>query len=738
MKLKEELENKANEKEETTVSKQEEKKKVEEIQPKEEKVEQKKPEMVEKKTTKSKKKTSLKANTIIETRKEESVPNTILQGNAEVTILGQETKKTEEQQAKVSMENGKEKDQESENQLNETKNKAQNNKEQNELAKNEEINEGRNQITKKTKKAINKREKNEAMHNEIVGNNETKETKNGVDQKKEKNETESEVVEKAEEANKEEQENRKISENETTEEGKAEKKKKSHRRTKVLAIILAILVFIGLAFSTVFALINKGSDKVIEGVQIKGINVSGLTREEAENRLNEIFSEQLKKEISLKHGEYETKLTPEQIELNFKVSEAVEFAYSRGRTGNILKDNYDILNAKWNVFEITPEYTYNDELLTTFLAGTQENLPDIVKQSSYSIEGSKLNIYKGEKGVAIEVEPLKKQIIEAGIDFSEAHIIEMPVTEVQPEPIDLNKIRNEIYKEPKNAYYTQNPFTIYPHVNGVDLNVSIEEAQNQVNASTEANVTIPLKITTPAVTTNHIGTEAFPDLLATFSTTFSTGNANRATNIRLASNKINGVVLLPGEDFYYNKVVGQRTAAAGFKSAGVYVNGRVENGIGGGICQVSSTLYNSVLRANLQIVKRSNHYFATGYVPLSTDATVSWGGPEFAFKNSRKYPIKIVSSVNGGKITISIYGCKEETEYEVIIQSQTLQTIPMKTERRVNPALPKGTTKTVQKGHGGYKSRAYRILKLNGTEVSRQLLSTDTYAQLSTIIETNP
>lgn len=685
MKLKEELENKANEKEETTVSKQEEKEKVEEIQPKKEKVEQKKPETVEKKTTKSKKKTSSKANTIIETRKEESVLNTILQGNAEVTILGQETKKTEEQQAKVSMENEKEKDQEFENQL-----------------------------------------------------NETKETKNGVDQKKEKNETDSEVVEKAEEANKEEQENREISEEETTEEGKAEKKKKSHRRTKVLVIIVAILVFIVLAFSTVFALINKGSDKVIEGVQIKGINVSGLTREEAENRLNEVFSEQLKKEILLKHGEYETKLTPEQIELNFKVTEAVELAYTKGRTGNILKDNYDILMTKWNGFEITPEYTHNDEVLTTFITGTQENLPDIVKQSSYSIEGSKLNIYKGEKGVAIQIEPLKTQIIETGIDFNKERIIEMPVSEVQPEPIDLNKIRNEIYKEPKNAYYTQNPFTIYPHINGVDLSISIEEAQNQVNASTEPNVTIPLKITTPAVTTNHIGTEAFPDLLATFSTTFSTGNVNRTTNIRLASNKINGVVLLPGEEFYYNKVVGQRTAAAGFKSAGVYVNGRVENGIGGGICQVSSTLYNTVLRANLQIVKRSNHYFATGYVPLSTDATVSWGGPEFAFKNSRKYPIKVVSTVNGGKITVSIYGCKEEVEYEVIIQSQTLQTIPMKTERRVNPALPKGTTKTVQKGHGGYKSRAYRILKLNGTEVSRQLLSTDTYAQLSTIIETNP
>ncbi len=709
MKEKFEEENIANEKEEVVVGKQEEKAKVEEVQPKEEKLEVEK---TEKKTTKSKKKTSKKTNTMIEMRQEEPEAEMKIKKQAEIAILGQ---KIDEQLEQIELE----KKEEAQKQV------------QNEVEKNAVVKKENQKISQEVK------ENNKVVNPILEKEKLSKKEKQAVE-KKEKSKLKKQEEENKEEANKEGQESIATGEDEKTEEVKTKKKPTSHRGTKVIAILVAILVLIGLACSTIFALINKGSDKIIEGVQIKGINVSNLTREEAENKLNEVFREQFKKEISLKHGEYETKLTPEQIEFNFKVTEAVELAYSKGRTGNILKDNYDILSTKWNGVEITPEYTYNDELLTTFIAGTQENLPDIVKQSSYSIEGSKLNIYKGEKGVAIEQESLKKHIIEAGVDFNSEHVIEMPITEVQPDPIDLNKIRSEIYKEPKNAYYTQNPFTIYPHVNGVDFAISIEEAQNQVNASTELNITIPLKITTPAVTTNQIGTEAFPDLLATFSTTFSTSNANRTTNIRLASNKINGVVLLPGEEFYYNKVVGQRTAATGFKSAGVYVNGRVENGIGGGICQVSSTLYNTVLRANLEIVKRSNHYFATGYVPLSTDATVSWGGPEFAFKNSRKYPIKVVSSVNGGKITVSIYGCKEEVEYEVIIQSQTLQTIPMKTEYRVNPALPKGTTKTVQKGHGGYKSRAYRILKLNGTEVSRQLLSTDTYAQLSTIIEQNP
>ena len=412
-------------------------------------------------------------------------------------------------------------------------------------------------------------------------------------------------------------------------------------------------------------------------------------------------------------------------------------AYNIGRSGKVLKDNYTILNVNLRKIDINPSFSYNEKTLDDFIENISENLPDKVKQSSYSVEGDKLIITKGEQGYTVKKDALKSLILNNVINIkSDGTTIEIPVEQTQPDKIDLNKIYTEIYKEAKDAYYTTEPFAVYPHENGVDFAISMDEANNLLN-NQEQEITIPLKITTPNITTNQIGTEAFPDLLATYTTTFATSNTNRATNIRLATKKINGYVLLPGEQFSYNTVVGQRTTAAGFKEAGVYVNGKVETGVGGGICQVSSTLYNSVLRANLEIIKRSNHTFATGYVPLSTDATVSWGGPEFIFKNSRKYPIKIVASVNGGRIKVDVYGHKEDIEYEVIIKSETLQTIPMKTEYRTNTSLPAGTSKTIQKGHGGYKSRAYRILKLNGQVVSTQLLSTDTYAQLSTIIEKN-
>lgn len=502
--------------------------------------------------------------------------------------------------------------------------------------------------------------------------------------------------------------------------------------------IISVLLFVGLVvFSTVFGLVNRKSNKIVNGVYINKIEVSGLTYEEAKEKLIKAYENKKNQSIKLKYNEYYNEFSMEEIETKLGIQEALDIAYGIGRSGKVLKDNYAIINAYIGKVNINPSFSYNEEKLTKIINETAENIPDKVLNTSYIIENDKLIITKGKAGNAVKKDELKTLILNniANLNLEEQQV-DIPIVMQEPENINIEKIHKEIYKEAKDAYYQKEPFTIYPHIVGVDFNISLEEAKALVNNSGDT-IIVPLKITTPNVTVNQIGTEAFPDLLATYTTSFSTSNTNRTTNIKLSSNKINGVVLMPGEKFSYNKVVGQRTIGKGYKSAPVYVGGKVVNDIGGGICQVSSTLYNTVLRANLEIVKRSNHRFATGYVPLSTDATVSWGGPEFIFKNSRKYPIKIVSTVTGGKIKVDIYGCKEEVEYDVTIQSETLQVIPMKTEHRTNTSLPVGTTKTVQKGHAGYKSRAYRVLKLNGKVISKQLLSTDTYAQLPTIIEKN-
>ena len=192
---------------------------------------------------------------------------------------------------------------------------------------------------------------------------------------------------------------------------------------------------------------------------------------------------------------------------------------------------------------------------------------------------------------------------------------------------------------------------------------------------------------------------------------------------------------MPDEIFSYNKVVGERTIKAGYKEAGVYMGGKVVNGIGGGICQVSTTLYNAVLLANLDITSRRNHYFITSYVSPSRDATVSYGSIDFQFKNTRNYPVKIECISRNGTCQVFIYGMKEETEYEVEIQDKITEVIPYTTKTVSTNQLPKGESQVIQTGVHGYKSEAYRILKLNGKVISKTLLSKDSYNPLQEVIE---
>ena len=156
----------------------------------------------------------------------------------------------------------------------------------------------------------------------------------------------------------------------------------------------------------------------------------------------------------------------------------------------------------------------------------------------------------------------------------------------------------------------------------------------------------------------------FADVLGEYTTNYSFSDPNRANNVELAADKINGLVLMPGEEFSYNDVVEERTEAAGFKPAGAYSGGAVVSEVGGGICQVSSTVYCAALYANLRITARDCHHFLVGYVPAGLDATVSWGGPEFKFVNNREYPIKIVVKHSPDmKLTVEILGTDVDGSY---------------------------------------------------------------------------
>lgn len=515
--------------------------------------------------------------------------------------------------------------------------------------------------------------------------------------------------------------------NKTIEGGNEQITKKSHKTLFIISSAILGIALLFFIFSTIFALIASHNATIINGVKIKGIDVSGLSREAAFEKVSAAFESKLSEPFTLKHNEHELEVFPEQFGISFDLENAVNIAFSKGRSGNIFQNNYEILSSMLLGININPGFSYNEEILDSLCSEMETNFSDRLIESNYYIENNNLIISKGKDGVVIDKNKLLSEII---YYINNLHIntpvIDIPVVQKIATVLDLQKIHDEVYRAPQDAYYTTNPYVVYPHVDGVDFAISMEEASKLFTESTDQCI-IALKVLSPNVTTNQIGTEAFPDLLGTYSTTFSTSNVNRSTNIRLATKKINGTVIMPGETFSYNQVVGKRTAAAGFKSAAVYVGGEVTTGIGGGICQVSSTLYNSVLLSNLEIVERYNHGFNPGYVPAGRDATVSWGGPDFKFKNSRNYPVKIVSNVSGGKISIQIFGLKSDNEYEVEIQSYITSYIKYKTIQKNDATLAKGTTKVIQSGSNGCRAVAYRILKQNGEVVSKTLLSQDTY-----------
>ncbi len=511
-------------------------------------------------------------------------------------------------------------------------------------------------------------------------------------------------------------------------------KEYKNKKIKIIIITIFSIIFL-LIISTIFAILNIGKETIINGVSIEGIDISGLSKTEAIDKLNNLYQAKKEKEIGLKYENYVTTLNLTVMEVNYEVEKAVDEAYLIGKNSNIFINNYVILFTLIGKKNIDVNMNLNEEITKQTIDDIGVKLPDVVIDSSYSIEGDKLIITKGKKGIYIDSQVLLDKVKDnLNIINIIEDDIEIPVINKEPQNIDIQKIHDEIYKETKDAYYTKNPFTVYPEVEGVNFDI---ESAKTILQEEKDEYEIPLIITKPKITLKDIGTEAFPDKLSTFTTRYDVSNKGRTTNLNIACQKINEKVVLPGETFSYNKALGVRSVETGYKNAKVYSNGEVVDGIGGGICQISSTLYNSALMANLEIVERRNHQFVTSYVPAGRDATVVYGMTDFKFKNTRKYPIRIIASAKNGIATVSLYGIKEEKEYAFSFSTKTIASIPFTTKYVDDNTLPVGKERVKQKGANGLKTETYITKMLNGKVISTQLLSKDTYDAMTRIILRN-
>ena len=511
--------------------------------------------------------------------------------------------------------------------------------------------------------------------------------------------------------------------------------RKKEKKAQRIAIALGALFMLAILVSVIFYIININNEKILSGVYVNDVYVGELTPEEATLKLNEEISKLRAKEITLKLDKTEFKYTYNDLGLSYEKT-LVNRAYEYGRSGNIIADNYTILSSYLGKkHEVDAGMVIESSRLDVAILEMIENLENSTVNDTYIIENDKIVITKGHDGVSIKQDELKKMLEEAASANLEENVVEVPADIGKATRIDIEELYNKVYVEKVDASYKAGEaFEVIKEVEGVSFDKEKAKEAYENTADGEV-IEIALIKEAPKTKVSDLDNVLFKDVLAEFTTTYDQSYTARVTNLQVAAKNINGTILYPGDEFSYNKVVGERTAARGFKEAHVFAGGKVVDGLGGGICQVSSTLYNAALLANLEITDRTAHMMHTGYVKPSLDATVVYGSIDFKFKNNRETPIKIEATVKNGKATTKIYGLKSDKDVIVELESKILETIKYTTVTQYDNTMNEGTTKVLQSPMNGYKSEAYKIIKdAKGNVISRTLISKDNYKQTSKIV----
>ena len=372
-----------------------------------------------------------------------------------------------------------------------------------------------------------------------------------------------------------------------------------------------------------------------------------------------------------------------------------------------LRGGWEYIHSWFAQTSAVPSFDVDSAALDTACEKLSTSLNCTVVDGGYRLEkGEGLYITKPADGRMLDAPKLERDLtamLQSGALTPVACVYE----EKKAETVDVQALHDQLAGEKAEAVCDKTTGEPTESRVGVAFDVSAVQAQLDA-AAPGAEFLADAQVEFPTVSTEELRECMFRDVLGTC-TTKCAGPWGRHQNIKLAAAAINGRIYNPGEEFWYNSTVGQRTAARGYHEAGVYEAGRTTTGIGGGICQVSSTLYYAVMLSDLDIVLRYCHMFNPGYLPIGCDATVSWGGPDFAFRNSRDYPIKVVTSYNDdtNELTCTILGTKVDDHY-VVITNAVLASYDYQVVYQESPDVAPGDEVIDQYGHTGYFVRTWR------------------------------
>ena len=463
-----------------------------------------------------------------------------------------------------------------------------------------------------------------------------------------------------------------------------------------VAAVLVLCLCIGLWF---YFTATADTGLIMDNTYVAGINIGGITPQDAvttlERRLEKLYSQS----IVLILPDRQLELTAADTKVHVDVNLLVNDAYRHGRTGSRNDRIEAMANAAQTKREIsllsylTMDNSFINAAIDQFLADSGSTLT----QPSIQIEGTrptapkpedeenadkvyqKLTIVLGTSGIGFDTDAVYDQILDA-YDHLDFEPIVLEYHTMEPDSVEMSELIEKYCTAPADAKINENDYTIVDEVWGYGFNA--KAAENLLKAAGPGeSITLTLTYIQPEITREKLEDTLFKDELASCDTIYYL-DPPRTNNLVLACKAINNLILRPGETFSFNEVLGERTAEKGYQKAGAYADGEIVEQLGGGICQVASTLYYCTLYADLEVLEREEHMFTADYLPLGMDATVNWDTIDFRFRNNTDYPIRIEAVAEDSYVSIVLRGT-DDKDYYVEMDYKILKEYQWETVERV-------------------------------------------------------
>ncbi len=425
-------------------------------------------------------------------------------------------------------------------------------------------------------------------------------------------------------------------------------------------------------------------DVIAQGIYVDGVHVGGKTKEQAAQALGGALTVYGGLQIVIRVDDETWVVSDRELPLERNTDAVLDTAYAVGRQGS-----RDTLATRVTPFEYRYRHLYHTAASPVELHTVVTYDPEKVRELAGVIENR------------INRDPVDAQV--ATFDYETRTFTFQP--EQPGRKIDGNSLYNQL--------------------------ISALDRRDYRGKIVMNSQPIPAKVTAQQLADSF-------SLISTY-TTQTTADGNRNNNVNLAANAVTNKVVMPGETFSFNQATGQRTAEKGYLPAAAILGGATVDEIGGGVCQVSSTLFNAAAMADMTILKRTPHTWPSNYVEKGRDATVNWPTLDFAFCNDRDTPVFIVAYYRQRECTVEIYGCSLGSGNSITLETQLISVTepPVEAIYEQNPELPPGTVQEKKKPRTGYVVDTYRVYRHNGVEYRREKLCTSNYQMIQQVIEYN-